>query len=461
MGRKMKMRGAAARTFPVAIPQKAGLPAGYMSSRLRLLGVFLFVAVVSRVSGQTPGLSAYQAQFTNSLARIESARAGQETEALKRYALEVQRLAKASQDSGDLEVFLLCTREVERLSTKSTPPAFTPDDVPAPLSRVFSQFKQDLAGLEVDRFQRMLGLLESYRLALVELEKREVAASRPAEAGMTRAEIGQVIARQAKVKLQLKDAQNGLPGLPREPAKLAPAANPAPVAPAVVTPISTLPRQPLPLSVVRGRVLHYGFDRDERSLVRDGSGKNHHGDAQGARWVREGKLGGGLELDFHDEYVAIPSKTLGAWPEITFSVWVKISEYRGSNWPAFIGSQTRSPDVNISIGIAQDRGRLYAEVDTDNGNAPIHGGGIDLPWNTWFHAAMVYDGKTLTEYINGKPGVSIKASGRLNPVKELFLGRSGPAWNPVKSLVGRLDEVMIFERALSALEIKAIYDAQK
>jgi hypothetical protein len=405
------------------------------------------------VSAQTPGLSAFQARFTNSLARIEAAGAIQEKDALKRYATDVQRLAKASQDSGDLEVFLLCTREVERLSAKSTPPAFTPNDVPAPLAKVVSQFKLDLAGLEVDRSQRVLALLENYRLALVDLEKKQVAASRAAEAGQIRAEIGQIIARQAQLKLEVKDAQARLPGpVPHST---------TPVAPLVVPPIPTLPRQLLPLSVVRGRVLYYGFDRDEHNLVRDGSGKNHHGDAQGATWVREGKLGGGLELDFHDEYVSIPTDTLGAWSEITYSVWVKINEYRGSNWPSFIGSHTRSFDVNISLGVAQDRNTLYAEVDTENGNAPIHGGKNEIPWNTWFHAAMVYDGKTLTEYVNGKPGASIKVAGRLRPVKGFFLGRSGPAWNPVKSLVGRLDEVMVFERALSALEIKAIYDAQK
>jgi hypothetical protein len=75
--------------------------------------------------------------------------------------------------------------------------------------------------------------------------------------------------------------------------------------------------------------------------------------------------------------------------------------------------------------------------------------------NTWSHVAMTYDGAALNLYVNGELDATIAASGHINSIPDpVFLGTEGSRY-----FIGLLDEVAIYNRALSATEIKAIYDA--
>jgi hypothetical protein len=76
--------------------------------------------------------------------------------------------------------------------------------------------------------------------------------------------------------------------------------------------------------------------------------------------------------------------------------------------------------------------------------------------NVWYHAAVTYDGTTVTLYLNGQ--VENSAARMLNTFPDqngLTIGlRPGSAvWN------GQIDEVELFDRALSQAEIQAIYNA--
>jgi hypothetical protein len=76
--------------------------------------------------------------------------------------------------------------------------------------------------------------------------------------------------------------------------------------------------------------------------------------------------------------------------------------------------------------------------------------------DTWYHTAVTYDGTNVTLYLNGQPDGFRAAD--LNTVLDpsgLAIGtRPGSSyWQ------GQLDEVMLFNRALSAGEIAAIHAA--
>jgi hypothetical protein len=79
---------------------------------------------------------------------------------------------------------------------------------------------------------------------------------------------------------------------------------------------------------------------------------------------------------------------------------------------------------------------------------------IALGRNVWYHAAAAYDGTTVTLYLNGEPSGSqaLALNTALNPDGLTIGYRPGGAkWQ------GQLDEVMLFNRALTANEIAAIY----
>jgi len=212
-----------------------------------------------------------------------------------------------------------------------------------------------------------------------------------------------------------------------------------------------------------GPVAYWKFDEGQGTKVYDLSGNGNNGTLNlgtsgntdpSKAWV-PGKFGTALSFDGVDDYVNLPTSTLGNWNQLTYEVWVKAPQYTGSQWPAFIGSYTTGASYNINLGIWQNTGHLHLEVDTNVGNYPMEGQ-LSIPWNTWFHAALVYDGSTLKEYLNGQPGKSIPASGTLKSVSGLYIGQHSPGLGLFNGLI---DEVRIYNYARTPDEIRLDYNA--
>ncbi len=80
-------------------------------------------------------------------------------------------------------------------------------------------------------------------------------------------------------------------------------------------------------------------------------------------------------------------------------------------------------------------------------------GGSVLPANTWSHFAGTYDGTTLLVYINGMQVASLAATGALvNSSGLLSIG--GNSVSSIEYFTGRLDEIRLYNRALSVSEIQ-------
>jgi len=78
----------------------------------------------------------------------------------------------------------------------------------------------------------------------------------------------------------------------------------------------------------------------------------------------------------------------------------------------------------------------------------------------WHHIAGVYDGRTATLYIDGRRDVSAGTSGRIATNSfNVWIGsnsqRSERAWN------GRIDDVRIHSHALTAEEVRALYEGKE
>jgi hypothetical protein len=83
-------------------------------------------------------------------------------------------------------------------------------------------------------------------------------------------------------------------------------------------------------------------------------------------------------------------------------------------------------------------------------------GGAQLPLNTWSHVALTYDGAKVNAYVNGNPTRQITASGLLTTANgSLHIG----ARSSLANWAGLIDEAEIYNRALTASEIQALYNA--
>lgn len=160
-----------------------------------------------------------------------------------------------------------------------------------------------------------------------------------------------------------------------------------------------------------------------------------------------GMVGESFSFDGTDDYVQTPdSSTLDITDQITIDAWIN---------PSALGSR-------IVDKITAGSGDGYL-LDTNGGvvrfigGSQVLSGSTLLSLNTWTHIAGTYDGATMMVYVNGVPDSSV-ATNILIPTNNLPL-RIGADSNGENLFSGLIDEVEIFNRALSADEIAAIYNA--
>lgn len=175
-------------------------------------------------------------------------------------------------------------------------------------------------------------------------------------------------------------------------------------------------------------------------------------------WVT-GQIGSALDFDGTDDTANVTYDTaFTSSNALTYSFWAK-------------------PDLNEGIGILGalngENGSAYNYVSIDNDGAQVGtpllrftrniGGTTDrsvqftYPVSTWFHYVYTYDGASERVYINGSKSGEWAQTGSFASNTEfgLVLGRQYST--AVNYYNGALDEVRMYNRALSADEISQLY----
>ena len=161
-------------------------------------------------------------------------------------------------------------------------------------------------------------------------------------------------------------------------------------------------------------------------------------------------------------YVQVPdAPSLRFTTAITVEAWVKIRTFNGV---MAVVSKTGGPYVNqgsFDLSI-EGSGQPYFNVDTTNGADGLAPSSIAITTNQWIYIAGTYDGSTVKIYVNGQlegttPWSQVIFPGN-NPLV-IGCGLQSPSSSPYAFVNGLVDEVSIYNRALSASEIALIYNA--
>jgi hypothetical protein len=103
---------------------------------------------------------------------------------------------------------------------------------------------------------------------------------------------------------------------------------------------------------------------------------------------------------------------------------------------------------------------LYANTDTNQAGGIIYdsseldtSGGSQLALNTWAHLATTYDGTTLRLFINGVQVSSRTVSTSIAASTGALRIGGNKVWG--EYFKGRIDEVRVYNRALSGTEVTA------
>jgi hypothetical protein len=205
---------------------------------------------------------------------------------------------------------------------------------------------------------------------------------------------------------------------------------------------------------VTGLVAAYSFNEGSGTTLADRTGSGRTGTISGATWTTQGRNGGALSFDGVNDWVTVAdANSLDLTTGMTLEAWVYPTAGGGGSWRNVIIKERTGGEVY----------NLYANADTNTPAVFViraaqttvpqdARGTAALTLNTWTHLAATFDNATLRLYLNGTQVATRAVAGPLvTSTGALRIGGNG-IWG--EFFQGRIDDVRIYNRALTATEIQ-------
>jgi hypothetical protein len=202
---------------------------------------------------------------------------------------------------------------------------------------------------------------------------------------------------------------------------------------------------------IKGMVMFLPFDEGSGDKVKDLSGNGNDGTINKATWVKAGKIGSALLFSGNGYVEVAHSKSLSLTDAITIMAWTNLTA-GGSGEQAVVSKGqwavndlpyefTETPGGVIFWQMYNDAGRDGCQPST-----PVPG--------EWHHVAGTFDGKVFKGYVDGKLGKEWGYVGKMpENTASVTVGMRSKSKDCFFN--GMIDEVAIFNRALSEDEIKS------
>jgi len=199
-----------------------------------------------------------------------------------------------------------------------------------------------------------------------------------------------------------------------------------------------------------GLMAHYKFEGD----ITDSSGMGNDGQINNNVDFVSAKEGLGASFDSSTDYIQIPTSITAS--QGTVLMWVKAGTVPASQylighttgttskaWTDRVQLYTDDPSANLDLGLGDSHERDLAIFDLDN---------------EWHHIALTWDNGDYNVYVDAVSQPTDTYTG-LNSLKSFMdIGNNGNEADRTEGFNGLIDEVMIYERALSSQEIQKLYN---
>ncbi len=212
--------------------------------------------------------------------------------------------------------------------------------------------------------------------------------------------------------------------------------------------------------VAQSLVAHWTLDETTLPTASDSAGGDDIGKVNNdagnpvtdAPWTANGRIRGGLDLSTKFYHIKVQnSARINNLNSFTMGIWFKQTS---------TGSQTlmskrdnvldaQGNPVQLSLYV---QSTLKYSISTANG--VTCDSGVTISPNTWYHAAVTYDGPTVQIYVNGQlkntcypPGTTTTNTG------DLYIGAENPSSTAFRGII---DDVRFYNTALSAADINSL-----
>ncbi|MCA9732818.1 MAG: T9SS type A sorting domain-containing protein [Deferribacteres bacterium] len=200
----------------------------------------------------------------------------------------------------------------------------------------------------------------------------------------------------------------------------------------------------------------WDFDQGEGTTLMDISGNGNDGNMMNGISWSGGYVANGLQFDGVDDYVEFTNANLDvSGNAVSVSVWINLA-YSIGELPVAYAPVFDSDADNYVIYGDKGNNELRFKVSTDVSAERPGIPGADITANEWLHVVGVYDGATAQIYLNGELKDSHNLTGNVRTGQLAFLGRTGAVY-----FEGRMDNVFVFDRALTEEEINFLFSSAK
>ncbi|HZU83361.1 MAG TPA: LamG domain-containing protein, partial [Polyangiaceae bacterium] len=213
-------------------------------------------------------------------------------------------------------------------------------------------------------------------------------------------------------------------------------------------------------SVDVGLWAYYPFDETSGTSAADATGQQAPATLIGGASFASGLSGDAATMNGSGQYVSMPTGIVAGLSAFSISAWVKLNTSptwsrifdfgTGTTAYMFLTPNSGAGTLRYAITVGGYTGEQRVEAAA-------------LPTGSWQHVAVTMQGTTCTLYVNGAQ-VAQNAGVTLDPAS---LGTTGANWlgrsqffrNP--DLDGQIDGFRIYDRALDADEVTALFQLQR
>jgi glucose/arabinose dehydrogenase len=197
-----------------------------------------------------------------------------------------------------------------------------------------------------------------------------------------------------------------------------------------------------------GLVGAWGFSEGLGSVAGDSSGAGNGGAISGPVWTTAGKFGSALTFDGVNDWVSVPDAASLDVSRMTLEAWVR---------PTLLGAwrtvllKERPGGIVYGLYVSQSASRPVGQVDIGGERDAL--GTAAVPLNAWTHLAVTYDGSMLRLFVNGVASGTAAFTGSIPASTGVLRIGGNSIWG--EWFRGSLDELRLYNRALSPAEIQA------
>jgi hypothetical protein len=207
--------------------------------------------------------------------------------------------------------------------------------------------------------------------------------------------------------------------------------------------------------ITSGLVAFYKFDETSGTSAADSSGNGYTGTLLGGATFSSGLQNNAVTLSGRNEYVSLPRGIVSGLTSFSMCTWVNLSAV--TTWSRIFdfGTGTTAymfltPNSGAGVRFSVTTGGPAQEQQMN---------AATLATGSWQQVAVTLAANTGTLYVNGVQ-VAQNTSMTLNPASlgtttQNWLGRSEFAGDPY--LNGQIDNLRVYDRALSAAEVQSLY----